>query len=137
MLHRLSDRIKYLVRKEFQNVTSPRAEHELELANEPSFNTFYNAGTLVVICAKGDSAYLQADSWLAAENLMLAAWAKGLGACPIGFAIPALKSEEWRVELNIPEDTAPIEAIIAGFPEGRPRQRTARKSPKILSWRRQ
>jgi hypothetical protein len=44
-----------------------------------------------------------ADCWLAPENLMLAACAKGLGACVIGLAVSALSTPEWKAELKIPD----------------------------------
>ena len=51
---------------------------------------------------------VEADCWLAAENLMLAATAKGLGTCCIGFAVGILNTEEVKRELGIPEDGAAV-----------------------------
>ena len=54
----------------------------------PGFNVFYGANTLIVICAKPAGPYAVADCWLAAENLMLAATARGIatywGTCAKG-----------------------------------------------------
>jgi nitroreductase len=108
-------------------------EHPNPLA-DPNFNIFYDAGTLVVICAKPTGSFAVADCWLAAESLMLAAYGLGLGSCPIGFAVAMLNHPEVRAELGIPPEVTPIAPIIVGLPsaEGTP---TSRKEPEILSWR--
>jgi nitroreductase len=66
----------------------------------PDFCVFYDASTLIVICARPMGPFVVADCWLAAENLMLAACALGLGTCCIGSAIPALNSPEGKPELD-------------------------------------
>src|SRR5690349_25001631 len=44
------------------------------LLRDEKFNIFYDASTLVVVSVHQDSPYAQADGWLAAANLMLAAY---------------------------------------------------------------
>lgn len=100
---------------------------------DPEFNVFYNAGTLIVICAK-PGPFAAADCWMAAENLMLAACALGLGTCCIGSAVPALSSEDVKTELAIPPDFEVVVPIIVGIPS-EPPSPTVRNEPKILSWR--
>jgi nitroreductase len=101
----------------------------------PDFNIFYDAGTLVVICAKPLGPFVAADAWLAAENLMLAACALGLGTCRIGSAVPVLNSPQVRAELGIPPDYAVIAPIIVGVPANAPMPPVHRKDPDILSWK--
>ncbi len=103
--------------------------------DQPDFNIFYDAGTLIAICAKPMGAFVQADCWLAAENLMLAACAFGLATCPIGFAIPILNNPEVKAELGIPPDVTVVAPIIVGTPRGET-PATSRKAPEILCWRR-
>jgi nitroreductase len=101
---------------------------------DPSFSIFYGAGTLIVICAKPLGPFVAADCWLAAENLMLAACALGLGTCCIGSAVPALNTPEAKAELGIPRDVTAVVPIIVGVPAGvTPEVR--RKEPEILSWK--
>ena len=69
--------------------------------SDPGFDVFYGATTLIVICTRGTRSFGTADCWLAAENLMLAASALGLGSCCIGAAAGALNSAEMRLELAI------------------------------------
>ncbi|HVB38639.1 MAG TPA: nitroreductase family protein, partial [Vicinamibacterales bacterium] len=49
------------------------------LLSDPQFCIFYDAPALIVICGRARGAFVPADCWLAAENLMLAATARGLG----------------------------------------------------------
>lgn len=72
--------------------TDPKTGHYRERLLDPGFNIFYDASTLVVIGSRVRGAYTDADCWLAAKNMMLAACDAGLGSCPIGFAIPFLNA---------------------------------------------
>jgi nitroreductase len=99
----------------------------------PDFCLFYDASTLIVICAKPLGPFVAADCWLAAENLMLAAAALGLGTCCIGSAIPMLNSPETRSELRIPGDVEAVAPIVVGVPR-EPAREATRKDPHILGW---
>jgi nitroreductase len=112
-----------------------KTRHYDEMLKDENFNVFYDATTLIVICAKDGGPYVQADCWLAAENLMLAACDAGLGTCCIGFAIPVLNTAELKAELQIPADTAAVAPIIVGYPS-RPVEAPARGEPRVLSWSR-
>ncbi|HTO73741.1 MAG TPA: nitroreductase family protein [Gemmatimonadales bacterium] len=114
---------------------SPSEEHLARLLSDPAFNIFYDAGTLIVICARPKGAFVTADCWLAAENLMLAAHALELGSCCIGFAVPLLNSPEVKRELQIPMDVVAVAPIIVGTPAG-VTPAVPRKPPEILSWAR-
>ena len=83
---------------------------------DPTFNIFYDAGTLVVIGANPTGEFVAADCWLAAENLMLAASAHGLGTCCIGPALKVLNGPETKAELAIPADVQAFVAIVIGVP---------------------
>ena len=64
----------------------PGLEHLREALESSGFNIFYNAPALVVISATQQDEFTAADCALAAQTLMLAAYARGLGTCWIGFA---------------------------------------------------
>lgn len=140
VLKRISERAKALM---LERVTphrellcapgaTPDGDH-LTMLTDPHFNIFYDAGTLVVICARPLNEFASADCWLAAENLMLAAWALGLGTCCIGFALPALHTPEVKHELGITEGIEPIAAVIVGVPRG-DTPVVSRRPPQILRW---
>ena len=100
----------------------------------PDFNIFYDAGTLIAICARPLGGFVNADCWLAAENLMLAACAIGLGTCCIGFAVPVLNRADVKAELGIPPEVVVVAPIIVGVPSETP-PATTRKPPEIICWR--
>jgi nitroreductase len=142
LLERCSDRAKTALLNDaatFRDLHRTAAgPHETAFAHalaSPDFNIFYNAGTLIVICGRTAGPFVAADCWLAAENLMLAAVAMGLGTCCIGSALAGLNLPATKVELDIPPDVTAVAAIIAGVPAET--LRTApRKPPHILSWKR-
>ena len=100
----------------------------------PDFSIFYDATTLIAICARRTGPFVIADCWLAAENLMLAACALGLGTCCIGSAVPALNSPAVKTELGIPDDVEVVAPIIVGVPSAGAVE-PSRQRPQVLAWR--
>jgi len=133
-LKRLSDRAKPLFLEEVHREHLDRGGHALDIFSSPDFNIFYDAPTLIVICARPLGAFIAADCWLAAENLMLAACAMGLGTCVIGSALPALNMPEGKVEIGIPAEFAAIAPIIVGVPKHET-PLVPRKEPVVLAWK--
>lgn len=109
------------------------SEHAKELPFGPGFDIFYGGSTLIVVCSEKMGFEPVGDCYLAAENLMLAATAMGLGTCPIGFARDVLKSDEFRKELAIPESHDPVLPIIVGYPSA-VTQSPPRNPPNIFKW---
>ena len=132
VLKQLSDRAKPL----FIESLHPRQTggHALDIFSSPDFNIFYDAGTLIVICAKPSGPFVEADCWLAAENLMLAACAIGLGSCVIGSSVAALNTPEMKAKLGLPAEFNAVAPIIVGVPSGETAA-TSRKEPLILAWK--
>lgn len=132
LLARISTRAKALFLDEVQRQHLSHGWF-VQRCEDPAFNLFYNAGTLIVICAPQASAYAPADCWLAAQNLMLAAHALGLGTCVIGSAVEGLNTPDIRAEIGLPEDTQAVAPIIVGVPadDGPP---VPRHPPRILNW---
>lgn len=130
-LARWSERAKTLLLARAER--EPRTNQYAALLSEPSFNIFYDASTLVVIGARERGTYTEADCWLAAENLMLAACEVGLGTCCIGFAIPLLNTPELKAELALPSKGIAVAAIIVGHPAAVPPP-IPHAEPEILSW---
>lgn len=130
-MKRYSDRAKGLVVS--TKLGSLSAELK-DLLADPAFNIFYNAGTLVVICAKPTGMHPDWDCCFAAQNLMLAAHGMGLGTCPIGFAWPLLEQSDVKRELNIPAEYVAVLPLVLGYPH-EPTPATNRKEPEILYWK--
>lgn len=96
-------------------------------------NIFHEADTLILICAKPARHSPTEDCFLAAQNLMLAAYGMGLGTCPVGFARPWFNLPEIKAELGIPAGFTPVLPIVAGYPAG-PVPAVAKKDAEIACW---
>ncbi|MCL9684936.1 nitroreductase family protein [Legionella maioricensis] len=134
LLNRLSDSCKAELLNETDKLASEQRKRVLGVVKQKDFNVFYNAGTLIVIYSTYPGPFVTAECWLAAENLMLAAYGKGLGSCVIGFSLAALNLPEWKQELGVPADMIPQAAIIIGWPAEKPLA-PSHNSPTILSWK--
>lgn len=100
--------------------TSPAglvSHHFQELLGDPNFDIFYHAPVLILISAVAESPWAVEDCSLAAENLMLAARAAGLGTCWIGFAQTWLGTPDGKAALNLPPTFVPVAPIIVGHPK--------------------
>lgn len=132
LLKGYSDRAKVLCAKIMD--LSPMSPQIRTMLADPAFNIFYNAGTLIIICAKPIGQHPDWDCCLAGQNLMLAAHGMGLGTCPIGFAWPLLEQPDVKRELKIAPEFTPVLPIIVGYPTKLP-PAVPRNDPEILSWR--
>lgn len=134
LLQLLSDRAKPLFAEELWRAGVDSNNHAFDILAAADSSIFHNAGTLIVICAKPAGLFVSADCWLAAENLLLAACAMGLGSCVVGSALPALRLEEMKARLGIPADYTAIAPIVVGHPRVTSRA-TKRREPFVLAWR--
>ena len=96
---------------------SPHAEHFRSRLTDPNFQIFYHAPVLILISAAEQGPWIVEDCALAAENLMLAAYAAGLGTCWIGFAQSYLNTQAGKRELDLPAAWVPVAPIIVGHPK--------------------
>lgn len=109
----------------------PHSEHFHSLLDDPHFDIFYRAPALIVISARAPGPWIVEDCALAAENLMLAAFAEGLGTCWIGFSQSFLNTPNGKAILGVPEAWVPVAPIIVGRPKVAPPP-VPRKEPEIL-----
>jgi len=138
VLKRYSDRAKSILLAQAESDAAkegaiPLKQSYRTMLADQAFNIFYDAGTLIVVCRTMSGPFADADCWLAAENLMLAATAAGFGTCCIGFAMPVLNAPDVKRELGIPADGAAVAPIIVGVPSGSTPP-VPRKAPEILRW---
>lgn len=136
LLQRLSDLAKPLFVEEVRHRNNNGSKHSFDHFTRPAFNIFHGANTLIIICAKPSGQFVTADCWLAAENLMLAASAIGLGTCVIGATVAALNIRKVKIELGIPDENSAIAPIVVGFP-GEENPAISRRVPLIISWKKQ
>jgi len=83
---------------------------------DPNFHIFYHAPVLILIAATSPGPWIVEDCALAAENLMLAAYAAALGSCWIGFAQGFLNTPAGKSMAGLPEACTPVAPIIVGHP---------------------
>jgi nitroreductase len=102
-------------------------------ASESGVQRIYNASTLVVIGAAERGPYTDADCWLAAGNLMLAACEGGLGTCCIGFAVAMLNTPEVKAQIGLHANGVAVAPLIVGYASAVPAP-VPRAEPTIASW---
>ncbi len=88
--------------------------------SDPAFDIFYGAPALVVISARAEGAWIVEDCAMPAQNLMLAAYSEGLGACWIGFAQGYLNTADGKAAIGAPAGWVQIAPIIVGKPAAAP-----------------
>jgi len=110
--------------------SGPHAARFHAMLSDPLFHIFYHAPVLVLICAEAEGPWIVEDCALAAENLMLAAYAAGLGSCWIGFAQGFLSTPDGKRVLGLPESSVPVAPIIVGHPKTAPAA-VPRRAPSV------
>jgi nitroreductase len=105
-----------------------------ETISQPDFNVFYRAPALILILGDRQVPTAAIDCQLAAENLFLAAQAKGLGSCYMGFLLMQREDPQIRQLLNLPPDYELMAAAVVGFPASPGEGKTERDLPRV-DWR--
>lgn len=105
-----------------------------ELYENPAYDLFHGANTLIVIYAAQGRLHPMEDCSLAAENLMLTAYSLGLGTCPIGFARPWFDLSDVKDELGIGSNFTAVFPMVVGYANG-PNDPVPRNPPDILAWK--
>ncbi len=99
------------------------------------FDPFYGAPAVLLVLAKRESPYAEADGSLSMGNMMLAAHALGLGSCWINRAREAFDTEEGKEllrSLGIEGDYEGIGHCIVGYPAGELPKAAPRKEGRVF-----
>jgi len=131
-LKQLSDLAKPLFLERL-HYSPPKGGQMPDASANPDFDIFHGAGILIIICSQATGPFVEADCWLAAENMMLEACALGLGSCVIGSATAILNTTQVKAMLGIPAEFDAVAPIILGVPREIPAP-TSRNPPLILAW---
>lgn len=118
----LLDQISHDAKAHMLATMSPDAhsEHFRSLLNDAGFHIFYHAPVLVLISACAPGQWIVEDCAMAAENLMLSAYADGLGSCWIGFAQSFLNTPQGKSVLGLPAAWVAAAPIILGHADTMP-----------------
>jgi len=98
---------------------------------KPRFHVFNRAHTLLIIYGNTSSYFRQYDGTLAAANIMLSAYAMGIGTCWIGFSHYTLDTPEFKRKHNVPENYDLVCPMSIGYMKSTPNPPT-RKEPLIF-----
>lgn len=123
---------------EFVIVRSREVKQQLSVA---ALNQVFieEAPVVIVVCAnearsgqgygsRGVNLYCIQDTAAATENMLLAAYALGLGACWVG----AFREEMVRKVLNTPTHVRPVAIIPVGYPSKKPTPRRRRALEEVV-----
>ncbi len=127
LMDRLNDRVKAIMRE------SPDP-YFANYANNPSYHIFYKAPALILINGDVQVPSAMIDCQLAIENLFLAAHAKSLGTCYMGFLLLARDDLQVRQLLRVPEGYGLMAATVIGYPAVTPP--APPRKPLPIEWRR-
>lgn len=99
------------------------------------WNTFVKDSPLVVVgCAITtdihDSRWSVVDTTIALQNMVVAAWAMGVGSCWIG----DFQEEKVKQRLNIPEGWRVVALITFGYPVEQPHPRIKKPLDELVSY---
>ncbi len=96
---------------------------------DPEAHIFHHAPCVILVSYEKAHSWAKIDTALAAQNIMLAAHALGLGTCYIGFFTPWLESADAKPLLStlpIPDEYAPLHFITLGIPSAQTPKRDRR-----------
>jgi nitroreductase len=99
--------------------------------DDPAFKVFWNAPALIIVCAANEQPETDWDAVRAAQNLMIAAHARGLGACWVGSPMTWLRSAEGAAAVGVPDGFAPVAPMLVGYPAAAPPPRPV-EAPHIV-----
>ena len=113
--------VRVVDNKEFiDGVTAIAVAQNPAIAEQSNFRNFFrNAPTVAFIACPIESYSGEFDCGLLAENMMIAAWSKGVGSCCLGSVVPVMNSEEakpYLERLQLPADYKLLVAIAFGYP---------------------
>lgn len=125
---------------EYVIVKTPEGKNALAKA---AFNQSFvsNAPCVIVVCSdieriskaygeRGKALYSIQNTSAAIQNLMLAAWDKGLGTCWLG----AFNEEAVKGAVVMPTNVRPLAIITLGYPAERPSKPRRRPTDKTVHW---
>ncbi len=117
LLNRVSDAAKVHMLATLP--AGPPSDRQRMSLSDPDFQIFYHAPVLILISGITERPWVVEDCALAAENLMLAAYADGLGTCWIGYAQGYLNTAKGKDALGLPATWNPRlrRAFIEGADE--------------------
>lgn len=133
LIRRISDFCKPILVEKIEGEPShPGTEFFLAALKDPEYSIFYGAPVLILVLGAREVISSVIDCTLCAENMLLAAWALGLGSCWVGSATLVEQSPELLEELKVPDDHQIVAPLIFGYPAALP-PKSERRKP-LIAW---
>lgn len=124
----------YAMIKDDPSMVHPIPVEFLSLIVEGRFSVFHHAPTAIFILMDTRGiGHPEIDIGICGTHISVAAHSLGLGACWVGFA-ELLNTEEWRERLGVDEPYQLIEAIVVGYPVGKPTQGHVARETHAINW---
>lgn len=130
LMRRASDYCKPILVEKIGEESRPGMEGFLAALRDPGYSIFYNAPVLVLILGAREVVSSVLDCTLCAENMMLAAWALGIGSCWVGSAALVQQNPDLLAALRVPDDHQIVAPLIFGYPAPLP-PKPGRREPRI------
>ena len=130
LIQQVSDYCKPILIERIGEEGGAGTEEFLAALKNPGFNIFYNAPVLVLVLGAREAVSSFLDCALCAENMMLAAWALGIGSCWIGSAALVQERPDLLAALKVPDDHQIVAPLIFGYP-GPLSPKPVRREPRI------
>lgn len=104
-----------------------------------------DAACVVIVCGDTEKSFsrckedekwtfIDVDCAIATENLMLAAWARGIGSCYCGAAPMQKVVDALKERLHLPDNIRPFAIVPMGYPAETPKQPEDRYHPEKIHW---
>jgi len=116
LMRRASDYCKPLLVEKIGAEPRPGTDEFLAALKSPEFSIFYNAPVLVLVLGARDTVSSVLDCTLCAENMMLAAWALGIGSSWVGAATLIEQNPDLLAALKVPDDHQVVAPLVFGYP---------------------
>ncbi|MTI83059.1 MAG: nitroreductase family protein [Firmicutes bacterium] len=131
LMQKWSDRAKELMLSVIDE--KPQLQRYKALLENKEFNIFHGASCLLLIYGSTTSTNYIYDCSMVAQNIMLAAYEKGIGSCWIGFATALGNLPDIKEILNVPGDYNLVAPLVLGYPR-RKHAVVPRKEPVMFNW---
>lgn len=105
-------------KKDLINKVNEACKVAMQRTNNPDFNVFYNAPTIIIVSGSDKAIAPKNDGSLAMENMFLAAASLGIGSCWIHAVTGLINTEDGKnliKELGIPEGYSIVGSGAFGY----------------------
>ena len=117
LMRQVSDYCKPILAEKIEGEPrNPGIDTFLAALRDPEYSIFYNAPVLVLVLGAREVVSSVIDCALCAENMLLAAWALGLGSCWVGSAALIEQNPDLLAALKVPDDHQIVAPLIFGYP---------------------